>query len=149
MRVLIAEEFANSREALAEFFRSQATEVAVAKDGQQAIAHLQVNVFDAVIVHLNLPRGGASEVAQQAWARNSSTVIVVVTAFGDGFRTVFRSPHSNLFLVQKPFRAGELLKLIQEARSNKSLKEFAPSEKIDRSRPLVHYGAHRTDNEKV
>jgi DNA-binding NtrC family response regulator len=145
VRVLIADECANSREALAEFIRNQGSPVSVAQDGHQARQCLQTEVFDAVIVHLNLPRGGASEVAQEALARNPAAIVVVTTAYGDGFRQVSRAPRSNVFLVQKPFRAQQLLRLIQDARINKTLKESLSSERIDIGRTLVQYGARRSE----
>jgi DNA-binding NtrC family response regulator len=141
VKVLIAEDCANSREALAEFFRSQGISVAVAQDGPQARACLQSDIFDAVVVHLNLPRANTSELAQQAWARNPTAAVVVVTAFGDGFQPVARAPRSNVFLVQKPFRAVQLLRLIQEARVQPS-NEALSSERIDIVRPLMQYDAH-------
>jgi FixJ family two-component response regulator len=52
-----------------------------------------------------------------------------------------------VFLVQKPFRAAQLLRLIEEAISNNSLKNDESSEKIDIGRPLGQYGARRIDIE--
>ena len=144
MKILIAEESANSREALAEFFRGQGHQVTVAQDGVLARQCLDAETFDAVVVHLNLPRGGASEVVQETLAGNPQAVAVVVTAFGDGFQQVARSPGANVFLLQKPFRATQILRLIQEGRVNRPLKDGSSSERIDIGRTLMQYGAHRT-----
>lgn len=121
MKVLIAEDAANSREALAEFFRSHGIFTLEAQDGPQARALLQADVFDAVVLHLNLPRTTPSEIAQALWERNPAGVVVIVTAYGDGFRQVSRAPRSNVYLVQKPYRAAQLLHLIQDAGTNKAL----------------------------
>jgi len=148
VKVLIAEENANCREALAGFFRGHASVVCAVADGDKARACLQSDSFDAVIVHLNLPRGGASEVAQAALAQNPEVVLIVVTAFGNGFRPVLQAPRMNGFLVQKPYRAGQLLRLIEDAGALRP-KMDPPVDMIDKGYPVVQYAHHRSgDNTK-
>lgn len=145
MKVLIAEDNASSSQALAGFFSNHASEVGVVYDAEQARQRLLDKPFDVVIVHLNLPLGGASEVAQLARAMNPETVVIVVTAFGDGFKPISRSPRSNVFLVQKPFRAQQLLDLVKLSGAENAGVARARAEEIDSERTLLQYAQHEVD----
>jgi CheY-like chemotaxis protein len=58
-KLLIVEDDADGRDALAELFRLQGFEVASAADGEATLARLRSARFDVVVMDLGLPNGGS------------------------------------------------------------------------------------------
>jgi DNA-binding NtrC family response regulator len=80
--VLVVDDEANARNALAELLRDEGYRVESAADGFEALAKLEEEVPDVVLTDLTMPGMGGAELLERLRARDDSVAVVVMTAFG-------------------------------------------------------------------
>jgi two-component system NtrC family sensor kinase len=110
-RVLVADDDAANRRALAQLLQSQGHEVITAIDGVEALERLAINRFDAVVVDLQMPRLGGRGVYEEVQRREPDLARRFVFVTGDDVRAA-----SHEFLrqvaqptVRKPYEIADLL----------------------------------------
>jgi DNA-binding response OmpR family regulator len=80
MRILIAEDDAPLASFVAKAFLAEEHECQIAADGEEALAKLNAESFDLVILDLNLPRLSGAEVLKRIRARDPDIPILILTA---------------------------------------------------------------------
>jgi two-component system, OmpR family, copper resistance phosphate regulon response regulator CusR len=80
MRILIAEDDAPLASFVAKAFLAEEHECQIAADGEQALAKLNAESFDLLILDLNLPRLTGAEVLKRIRARDPEIPILILTA---------------------------------------------------------------------
>jgi DNA-binding response OmpR family regulator len=80
MRILIAEDDAPLASFVAKAFLAEEHECQIAADGEQALAKLNAESFDLLILDLNLPRLSGAEVLKRIRARDPEIPILILTA---------------------------------------------------------------------
>jgi DNA-binding response OmpR family regulator len=80
MRVLVAEDDEVLANAVAHGLRREGMAVDIALDGDDALAHLDVNQYDVVVLDRDLPATHGDEVCRQLVATRSSTRVLMLTA---------------------------------------------------------------------
>src|SRR5690349_25072273 len=81
-RLLIVDDEANARMALAELLRDEGFSVETAADGFKALPKLEEFAPDLVLTDLKMPGMDGMELMKRAWERDPECVVVVMTAYG-------------------------------------------------------------------
>src|SRR3984885_7224752 len=120
--LLLVEDEAPLRQAIAEQLSDRGYQVAQAVSGEEAIARLADFAFDIIVTDLRLPGISGSAVIEAAVARYPHIIAIVVTGFGtvkDAVETIKRGAWD---FVSKPFQIDELLHVLDSAIEQRRLK---------------------------
>jgi len=109
MRVLIADDERNIRDALASYLAKEGIESAVAADGAAARALLEAESFDAMVLDLRMPRMGGLDLL--AWSAESGPRVpaIMISAYGEVKDAVRAMKLGARDYLVKPFDPEELL----------------------------------------
>src|SRR5215472_2745713 len=120
--LLLVEDEAALREAVAEQLTDRGYVVKQADSGESAVAQLADFAFDIIITDLRLPGVDGSAVVEAAVERYPHIVAIVVTGFGTVKDAVEAIKRGAWDFVSKPFQIDELLHVLDSALEQKRLK---------------------------
>lgn len=121
--ILLVEDEAALREAVAEQLTDRGFRVEQAGSGEQAVARLSEFAFDIIITDLRL--GGevdGTRVLDEARAIYPDIIGIIITGFGTVKDAVEAIKHGATDFVQKPFQFDELLHIIHTALEQRRLR---------------------------
>jgi DNA-binding NtrC family response regulator len=93
-----------------------------AATGEAALAELEKQLFDAVLLDLNLPGIQGMDVLSVGATLQTDTPFIVMTAFGSVDTAVEAMKRGAFDYISKPFRADELLLTLRRAREEANLR---------------------------
>src|SRR3989454_5255058 len=120
--LLIVEDEAPLRQAIAEQLADRGYQVEQADSGEAAIARLADFAFDIIVTDLRLPGVDGAAVVEAAVGRYPDIVAIVVTGYGtckDAFEAIKRGAWD---FVSKPFQIDELLHVLDSALEQRRLR---------------------------
>ena len=120
--ILLVEDEAALRQAIAEQLTDHGYQVAQAESGEAALSRLADFAFDIIITDLRLPGINGSDVLESAVARYPDIVAIVVTGFGTVKDAVEAIKRGAWDFVSKPFQIDELLHALDSALEQRRLK---------------------------
>jgi DNA-binding NtrC family response regulator len=120
--ILLVEDEAPLREAIAEQLGDRGYQVAQVDSGEAALARLADFAFDIIITDLRLPGIDGSAVLEAAVERYPDIVAIVVTGFGTVKDAVEAIKRGAWDFVSKPFQIDELLHALDSALEQRRLK---------------------------
>ena len=120
--VLLVEDEAPLREALAEQLVDRGYSVEQAESGETALTKLAEFAFDVIITDLRLPGIDGSAVIDAALDRYPDIIAIVVTGFGTVKDAVEAIKRGAWDFVSKPFQIDELLHALNSALEQRRLK---------------------------
>src|SRR6476661_8137349 len=120
--VLLVEDEAPLREALAEQLADHGYAVEQAESGETALAKLADFAFDVIVTDLRLPGIDGSAVIDAALDRYPDIVAIVVTGFGTVKDAVEAIKRGAWDFVSKPFQIDELLHALDSALEQRRLR---------------------------
>jgi len=120
--LLIVEDEAPLREAIAEQLTDRGYRVEQADSGEAAIAKLADFAFDIIITDLRLPGVDGSAVVEAAVERYPHIIAIVVTGYGTVKDAVEAIKRGASDFVNKPFQIDELLHVLDSALEQRRLK---------------------------
>src|SRR5438552_17605813 len=120
--LLIVEDEAPLREAIAEQLTDRGYHVEQADSGEAALARLADFAFDVIITDLRLPGVGGSALVQAAVGRYPEIVAIVVTGYGTMKDAVDAIKRGARDFVSKPFQIDELLHVLDSALEQRRLR---------------------------
>jgi two-component system response regulator AtoC len=120
--VLLVEDEAPLREALAEQLIDRGYAVEQAESGEHALAKLADFAFDVIITDLRLPGIDGSAVVDAALDRYPDIIAIVVTGYGTVKDAVEAIKRGAWDFVSKPFQIDELLHALTAALEQRRLK---------------------------
>jgi DNA-binding NtrC family response regulator len=120
--VLLVEDEAPLRHAVAEQLMDRGYEVEQADSGETAVARLAEFAFDIIITDLRLPGVDGSTVLEAAVKRYPDIIAVVVTGYGTVKDAVEAIKRGAWDFVNKPFQIDELLHVLDAALEQRRLK---------------------------
>src|SRR5438874_1727231 len=120
--LLLVEDEAPLREALAEQLSDRGYAVEQAESGETALAKLADFAFDVIITDLRLPGINGSEVIDAALDRYPDIIAIVVTGYGTVKDAVEAIKRGACDFVNKPFQIDELLHVLDSALEQRRLK---------------------------
>src|SRR5438552_18171083 len=113
--LLLVEDEAPLRQAIAEQLADRGYHVEQAESGETAVARLADFAFDIIITDLRLPGMDGSAVVEAAVARYPDIVAIVVTGYGTMKDAVEAIKRGASDFVNKPFQIDELLHALTSA----------------------------------
>src|SRR4051794_32312307 len=120
--LLIVEDEAPLRQAVAEQLGDRGYRVQEAGSGEEAVAKLAEFAFDIIITDLRLPGIDGSAVIEAAVARYPHIIAIVVTGYGTVKDAVEAIKRGAWDFVSKPFQIDELLHALDSAIEQRRLK---------------------------
>jgi two-component system response regulator PilR (NtrC family) len=113
--VLIVDDDENLSSALFALLSETGYVTHVADDGAKALASLEKDFFDVVLLDLNLPRVGGLDVLSMGRGLQTDARFILMTAFGGVADAVEAMKLGAFDYLTKPFRTDELLLVIDRA----------------------------------
>jgi two-component system response regulator AtoC len=120
--LLLVEDEAPLREAVAEQLADSGYEVEQAESGEAALERLADFAFDIVVTDLRLPGIDGSGVVEAAIARYPDIIAIVITGYGTVKDAVEVIKRGAWDFVSKPFQIDELLLVLASALEQRRLK---------------------------
>jgi DNA-binding NtrC family response regulator len=120
--LLLVEDEAPLREAVAEQLADRGYQVVQVESGEAALAQLADFAFDMIVTDLRLPGMSGSAVVEAAVARYPDIIAIVVTGYGTVKDAVEVIKRGAIDFVSKPFQIDELLHALDSAREQRRLK---------------------------
>src|SRR5579864_1936867 len=120
--LLLVEDEAPLRQAIAEQLGDRGYHVEQAGSGETAMARLADFAFDVIITDLRLPGIGGSALVQAAVGRYPDIIAIVVTGFGTMKDAVEAIKSGAWDFVSKPFQIDELMHVLDSALEQRRLK---------------------------
>jgi len=120
--LLLVEDEAPLRQAIAEQLADRGYQVEQAESGEAAIARLADFAFDIIITDLRLPGVDGSAVVEAAVARYPEIIAIVVTGYGTVKDAVEAIKCGASDFVSKPFQIDELLHVLGSSMEQRRLK---------------------------
>src|SRR5881296_1113053 len=120
--LLLVEDEAALREAIAEQLADRGYQVTQADSGEAAIARLADFAFDIIVTDLRLPGIDGSAVVESAVARYPDIIAILVTGFGTVKDAVAAIKRGAWDFVSKPFQIDELLHVLDSAIEQRRLR---------------------------
>ena len=126
MRVLVVEDDARMADMLDRSLCERGYAVDVARDGEQALYQAAVNVYDAIVLDVSLPRRDGLSVAQHLRARGSRVPVLMLTARDSVRDRVAGLDAGADDYLTKPFELDELFARLRALM--RRMPELLPSE---------------------
>ncbi len=111
--ILIVEDEEILRRSLAKYFKGAEYTVLEAEDGEAAVQLFEERAVDVVILDLRLPGMDGLAVLKEFKAREPSTVVIMMTAYGDIKPAVEAIKYGAYDYVKKPFEPDDMLRLVE------------------------------------
>jgi two-component system response regulator PilR (NtrC family) len=121
-RVLVVEDDAVLRKLLEKTLGEHGYGVDAVETGEAALEALERDVYDIVLLDLNLPKMDGMEVLRLGPARQPDAQFVIMTAFGTVDTAVEAMKQGAFDYINKPFNTDELLLTLRRAREEQALR---------------------------
>src|SRR5215813_11502125 len=120
--LLLVEDEAALREAVAEQLADRGYQVKQADSGESAVAQLADFAFDVIITDLRLPGMDGSSVVEAAVERYPDIIAIVITGYGTVKDAVDAIKRGARDFVSKPFQIDELLHVLDSSLEQRRLR---------------------------
>src|SRR5881397_3297234 len=95
--------------------------VSTASDGEEAIAHIDKELFDLVITDLKMPKAGGLDVLRAVKESSPESVVLIITAFASAESAVEAMKLGAYDYLTKPFQVDEVQLIIRNALEKRRL----------------------------
>ncbi len=124
-RILVVDDEANARSALAELLRDEGYSVETAADGFKALPKLEEFAPDLLLTDLKMPGLDGMELMKRAWESDPERVVVVMTAYGSVDTAVAAMRQGAADYLTKPINVDELVLVIDRVLERRRLRAEA------------------------
>ena len=121
-RILIVDDEASLRDALARILTAEGYEVRQAGDGKEALGILGAERFDFLLCDLRMPVMGGLELLREITARGIPGTVIMMSAFGTVETAVEAMKLGAYDYVSKPFMSDEILLTLRKASERERLR---------------------------
>jgi DNA-binding NtrC family response regulator len=121
-KVLVIEDDEVLRQLLIDVLSDQDYEVEAAETGEEGLHAMEQDVFDIVLLDINLPGMDGMDVLRLVPARQPDAQVVMMTAFGTVDTAVEAMKQGAFDYINKPFSTDELLLTINRALEEQDLR---------------------------
>jgi DNA-binding NtrC family response regulator len=125
--VLVVDDEANARTALAELLRDEGYRVETAADGFKALGKIEEDTPDIVLTDLKMPGMDGLELMRKLRTQDSEAVVVVMTAFGAVDTAVAAMKEGAADYLTKPVNMTELVLVLAREMERRRLRQEAGS----------------------
>lgn len=121
-RVLLVDDEAVAREGLATALRRDGFDVTTADNGDSALALLRTRDFEVMLTDVRMPGMDGLDLLRRAREAWPDMEVLVVTGFATTESAVEAMRTGAFYYISKPFRLGEVRKLVREAADKAQLR---------------------------
>ncbi|UCF18181.1 MAG: sigma-54-dependent Fis family transcriptional regulator [Gemmatimonadota bacterium] len=121
-KVLVVEDDDVLRQLLIDVLSDQSYQVEAAETGEEGLRTMEQDVFDIILLDINLPGMDGMDVLRLAPARQPDAQVVMMTAFGTVDTAVEAMKQGAFDYINKPFSTDELLLTITRALEEQDLR---------------------------
>ncbi len=121
-KVLVVEDDEVLRQLLIDVLSDQGYQVEAAETGEEGLRTMEQDVFDIILLDINLPGMDGMDVLRLAPARQPDAQVVMMTAFGTVDTAVEAMKQGAFDYINKPFSTDELLLTITRALEEQDLR---------------------------
>jgi DNA-binding NtrC family response regulator len=121
-RLLVIEDDEVLRQLLIDVLSEQGYRVEAAETGEEGLNAMERDVFDVILLDINLPGMDGMDVLRLAPARQPDAQVVMMTAFGTVDTAVEAMKQGAFDYINKPFSTDELLLTIRRALEEQELR---------------------------
>jgi DNA-binding NtrC family response regulator len=125
--ILVVDDEANARAALAELLRDEGYRVETAADGFKALGKIEEETPDLVLTDLKMPGMGGVELLEKVRGQDDDAVVIVMTAFGAVDSAVEAMKKGAADYLTKPLNMTELLLVLAREMERRRLRREAGS----------------------
>ncbi len=123
--ILVVDDEANARTALAELLRDEGYRVETAADGFKALGKMEELSPDLVLTDLKMPGMGGVELLEKVRASDEDVVVIVMTAFGAVESAVEAMKKGAADYLTKPLNTAELFLVVGREMERRRLRREA------------------------
>ncbi|HEX2657304.1 MAG TPA: sigma-54 dependent transcriptional regulator [Polyangia bacterium] len=123
--ILVVDDEANARTALAELLRDEGYRVETAADGFKALGKMEELAPDLVLTDLKMPGMGGVELLEKVRASDEEVVVIVMTAFGAVESAVDALKKGAADYLTKPLNTAELFLVVGREMERRRLRREA------------------------
>ncbi len=124
-RILVVDDEADARSALAALLRDEGYAVDTAADGFKALPKLEEFAPDLVLTDIKMPGMGGMELMKRAWDADPECVVVVMTAYGSVDTAVAAMRQGAADYLTKPIDLDELVLVLERVLERRRLRAEA------------------------
>lgn len=122
-RVLVVDDEQMARSDLAHVLRKQNYDVTTAATGSEALKLIELTEFDVVLTDLKMTGVDGMEILQECKRLHPLTEVIVITGYATVNTAIEAMRHGAYHYIPKPYRAGEVRKVVSEAVEKVLLRE--------------------------
>ena len=120
-KILVVDDERGLREVLSIMLKRAGYAVTEASDGEEAIGHVNKEIFDLVITDLRMPKADGMAVLKAVKSSSPETVVLVITAFATADSAVDAMKQGAYDYLTKPFQVDEVQLIIRNALEKRRL----------------------------
>jgi two-component system response regulator PilR (NtrC family) len=120
-KILVVDDERSLREVLSIMLKRAGYAVTEAADGEEAISHVNNEIFDLVITDLRMPKADGMAVLKAVKSSSPETVVLVITAFATADSAVDAMKLGAYDYLTKPFQVDEVQLIIRNALEKRRL----------------------------
>jgi len=120
-KILIVDDERSMRDVLSIMLKRAGYGVTVASDGEEAIAHIDRELFDLVITDLKMPKAGGLDVLRAVKESAPESVVLIITAFASAESAVEAMKLGAYDYLTKPFQVDEVQLIVRNALEKRRL----------------------------
>ncbi len=122
-KILIVDDEKLVRWSLSEDFQKEDYQVDTAEDGKTALARIEAEQYDLILLDIRLPDANGIEILQTVKQANPNSTVIMMTAYGD-IETAVEAMRAGAYdYVTKPFNVDEIRARVERAIETSHLKE--------------------------
>jgi len=120
-KILIVDDERSMRDVLSIMLKRAGYGVSAASDGEEAIAHIDKELFDLVITDLKMPKAGGLDVLRAVKESSPESVVLIITAFASAESAVEAMKLGAYDYLTKPFQVDEVQLIVRNALEKRRL----------------------------
>ena len=120
-KILVVDDEKSLREVLSIMLKRAGYTVTEACDGDEAIGHVNKEIYDLVITDLRMPKADGMDVLKAVKSSSPETVVLVITAFATSDSAVEAMKQGAYDYLTKPFQVDEVQLIIRNALEKRRL----------------------------
>ena len=120
-KILVVDDEKSLREVLSIMLKRAGYTVTEASDGDEAIGHVNKEIYDLVITDLRMPKADGMDVLKAVKSSSPDTVVLVITAFATSDSAVEAMKQGAYDYLTKPFQVDEVQLIIRNALEKRRL----------------------------
>ena len=148
-RILVVDDEANLRKVLAAILRKDGYDVAVAEDGEQAMAEFEKNGADVIISDLVMPKLGGMDILHKVRSQRSNVPVIIITAHGTVDSAVEAIKLGAFDYITKPFEHAEIRAVVAKAARTQEANQGHVAPDGSARKSIIGGGNHMEDLFKI